>query len=442
MHSAPAVQTLTPLGRAVETPGEGESIHMLSKWICVLGSSLVLMGGFAAHAKPPQGKKTVLRVPLYPYIPDAAGDQFQAMAARIEAEFERKHPHIDLVPNPTCFADDFYEPSQIARSLKGEGECSYDVIETDAIILKELVAEGAVRPWRRLPRRPDWHPAGIVASTHPETKLLYGVPHWLCGHFIISRNESVRRAQTSTRLVQALEGLGTPMPDMATNMLGSWNLPSLYLDAWADENGPRNINSAVTTEHYDTDVLASMRRFTQSCQYGASNPCIDGTYDDNADLPAVLFAQKQVDATMGYSERLHVILKNLPAGDTGADIKLSSAPLGEGDHPVLFTDSYFMSVRCTGKCEDAAMEFVEYMTQASTFEWILMSEDAPAATRVPRYLLPATLDAYQTRKVRADPFFPIMNRETRDGAPFPNGGLLDIRREMRDAILSSISQPE
>ncbi|WP_208718801.1 hypothetical protein [Corallococcus sicarius] len=414
---------------------------MNSRWLCALSGLVILMDSGTADAKHPHEPKTVLRVPLYPYIPDAAGDQLKAMGARIEAEFERTHPNIDLVTNPSCFSDDFYEPSQIARSLKGEGECGYDVIETDTIILQELVAEGAVRPWPRLPRRPDWHPAGIAASTHPDTKALYGVPHWLCGHFIVSRSEAVRQAQTTSSLTQALDGLGTSMPDMAVNMLGSWNLPSMYLDAWADANGARNVSSAVTTEHYDAAVLTSMRHFAQTCQSSTGNPCVDGTYDEDAnfDLPATLFAQSQVDATMGYSERLHVILKNLPAGSSPSDIKLSSAPLGEGNHPVLFTDAYFLGVRCTGKCEAAALEFVEYMSDARTFEWILMSEDASAETRVPRYLLPATLDAYQTRKVRSDAFFPVMDAATRRGKAFPNGGLFNIRKQMRDDILPAIT---
>lgn len=415
--------------------------NSIKRWSCIVGGALILSGCGPHGGENPGGARTVLRVPLYPYIPDAAGDQLKAMAARIEAEFEARHPNIDLVPNPSCFADDFYEPSQMARSLKGESECGYDVIETDTILLEELVAEGAVRPWRRLPRNIVWHPAGLSASTRQGTNELYGVPHWLCGHFIVSRDEAVRQARTTSGLVQALAGLGTPAPNMAVNMLGSWNLPSLYLDAWADANGPANVRSAVTTERYDTAVLGSMRQFVRSCQSGTGNPCVDGTYDqdENFDLPATLFAQRQADATMGYSERLHTILKNLPAGDTASDIKLSSAPLGEGSNPLLFTDSFFLGVNCTGKCEAAAQQFVEYMSQPSTFEWILMSEDAPADARVPRYLLPATLDAYQAPSVRADRFFPVLDAETRAGKPYPNGGLLNIRRQMRDAILSAIT---
>ncbi|QRK10047.1 hypothetical protein JQX13_08095 [Archangium violaceum] len=410
-------------------------MKMTMKWGFISGVVLIFLLGCPG----PGQAKTRLRVPLYPYIPDAAGDQFKAMAARIEAEFEQEHPDIDLVVNPSCFSDDFYDPEALARSLKGEGECGYDVIETDTVILGELVAQNAVRPWPRLPRNVNFHPAGLAASRQQQST--YGIPHWLCGHFIISRDESVRQARTESALRQALTAINSPVPDMATNMLGSWNLPALYLDAWADRNGGANVASAVTTASYDQAALQSMRDFVQSCESSGSNPCIDGTYalEENFDLPAILFATGQVDATLGYSERLHVILKNLPAGQDASSLKISSAPLAEGSHPILFTDAYFLSVRCTYRCAEAALSFVDYMSRASTFEWLLMSEDAPEGSRVPRYLLPATLDAYSAPKVQADPFYPTLDMETRQGAPFPNSGLLNIRQQMRDDILTSIT---
>ncbi|NNB94891.1 hypothetical protein HJC10_07085 [Corallococcus exiguus] len=403
-------------------------------WACAIIGFLQL--GCASQSQP----KTSLRVQLYRYIPDAAGDQFKAMAARIEKEFEESNPGIDLILNPSCFKDDFYEPGQLSRSLKGEGECKYDVIEADTVILGELVAEGGVRPWSALPSA-NWHPAGVASSTHTDQKALYGVPHWLCGHFVISRDEAVRQARTTSALVRALAARNTAVPDMSVNMLGSWNLPSLYLDGWADAHGLVGVESALKTTDYDQEVLQSMRAFARACESSGGNPCLDGTYDreENEDLPAKLFAEDKVDATLGYSERLHVILKNLPAGEDSAVVKISSAPFAEGTNPLLFTDAYFLGARCTGECEKAASAFVQYMSQASTFEWILMSEDASENGRVPRYLLPANLDAYKAPKLQADAFYPALAAETLDGGAFPNSGVYSIRKQMRDAIKQAMT---
>jgi thiamine pyridinylase len=226
-------------------------------------------------------------------------------------------------------------------------------------------------------------------------------------------------------------------------MLGSWNLPSLYLDAWVDRHGAAAVRSAVTASSYDSTVLESMHQYVRRCASGGTNPCIDGTYglSENFDLPAQLFAESKVDSTLGYSERLHTIIKSLPASSSASAIKISSAPLGEGSNPILFTDSFFLSTRCTGDCEKAALEFTAFMSQPSTYEWILMSEDAPEAGRVPRYLLPASLDAYETPKLRADPFYPVLAEVTRNGVPFPNSGLLNIRKQMESDIKAVLSSP-
>ncbi|HEX8538632.1 MAG TPA: hypothetical protein VF664_14280, partial [Cystobacter sp.] len=64
--------------------------------------------------------------------------------------------------------------------------------------------------------------------------------------------------------------------------------------------------------------------------------------------------------------------------------------------------------------------------------------DAPAEGRVPRYLMPANLDVYELPGVKADPFYPVIGAATATGGPFPNTGLLNIRKSMRDAILGAL----
>ena len=379
-------------------------------------------------------ERVLLRVPLYSYIPDAADDKFQALSARLEAEFEQQHPEVDLVINPPCFQDDLYDPAQLARSLRGEGECPYELVEVDTSLGGELVATGAVRPWNALPEGPRFHPAGLAAARYDGQ--LYGVPHWQCAHYVISRDEAASRARTVDELLAALDARGTPAMNLSANLLGSWNLPSLYLDAWTDTHGGANVQSAVTTAHYDTEVLAGMKRLAQACATAEGNPCIDGTYDADEKAPDVLFAQGRADATLGFSERLHGILRLLPT--RASELRISPAPLGQGNQPLLFTDAFFLSTRCTGACEKAAHDFAAYITQASTYSWIVLSEDAPAETRVPRYLMPANLDTYALPGLQTDRFYPGIDAATRDAAPFPTRGLLDIRKQMRDAVLQAL----
>ncbi|WP_434389981.1 extracellular solute-binding protein [Melittangium boletus] len=406
--------------------------------VAVLSGVLSEMG--CGEAPPPEETpppaKTLLRVPLYSYIPDAAGDRFQALNARIEAEFERAHPEVDLVVNPPCFQDDLYEPAQLAASLRGEGACPYEMVEVDTSLLGELVATGAVRSWSALPEGPEWQPAGLTA-VRVEGQL-YGVPHWQCAHYVHSRSDTVSAARTVDELLAALEGLGTPQTNLAGNLLGSWNLPSLYLDAWTDTHGPSGVQSAVTTARYDTDVLAGMNRLARACDAQGQNPCLDGTYDDDIDLPEKRLARGEADASLGFSERLHVVLKNLPAGAPASALRLAPAPLGQGNQPLLFTDAFTLSARCTGACEQAARDFVAYMTRASTYQWMVLSEDAPAEGRVPRYLMPANRAVYALPAVAADAFYPVIGAASATGGAFPNTGLYGIRKQMRDHLRQAL----
>ncbi|EYF01817.1 hypothetical protein [Chondromyces apiculatus] len=385
-------------------------------------------------------ERYLLRVQLYPYIPDAAEDQFAGMLQRLESEFEALHPEVDLDLNPPCFVDDIYDPEAIGRGLSGEGSaCLLELAEVDTSLLGEVVATGAARPWGGLPQDRTFHAASITASTHEGA--LYGVPHWMCGHFVFSRDAAVAGAQTVDALVQALDDLQTPGPNMAGTMLGSWNLPSLYLDAWADTNGPEGVASAISDATYDPATLEAMMTFASTCESNGENPCLNGTYDPDAagDPGMALFAAGEADAAFGFSERLHTILKGLPVGSEPEEIQVSSAPIGDGNHPLLFTDSFVLSARCTGGCADAAEAFVAYMSLPSTYGWVLSSEDAPEATRVPRYLMAPVLEAYERPELSADPFYPRINALTAAGTSFPNVGLYPVKDAMRDDLLATLA---
>jgi hypothetical protein len=52
--------------------------------------------------------KTTLKVALYPYIPDSAGDKFANPLRFIEEEFNKIQPDINLQLRPLTQNEDFY----------------------------------------------------------------------------------------------------------------------------------------------------------------------------------------------------------------------------------------------------------------------------------------------------------------------------------------------
>jgi thiamine pyridinylase len=379
--------------------------------------------------------KTQLRVALFPYIPDILGDNFQAMLLRIEQEFEVKNPTIDLVLKPLNKKDDFYDSETLTKWLTtAPADGGYDMVEVDTVVLGELSAANLVSPWGTPPGVSDWHPAGRSGVSINGT--VYGVPHWLCGHFIFSRDKRVAKAKTAAKLLAALDKADPKVPNLAGNLLGSWNMPALYLDAWADTHGTGDVGSAITPL-LDPKVMRWFKQFSKQCETGGKNPCIDGEFDDDENEKAPQqFALGKADAFLGYSERLSYMLRQ---GADAKKIRISSAPLGEGKHPVLFVDAFVLRRSCDAACQQVASRFAAYMNASTTQEWILMGRDKGTDT-IPRYLIPATISAFRAPAVKRDSHFKMLKAEIKGGMPYPASGLPAARKKMRDAILAELKQ--
>ena len=399
----------------------------------VIGLILLVVPSFGRSQPQTTSSRTLLRVALFPYIPDSLNDKYKSMMTRIEHEFEKANPSIDLQLRPIDQNDDFYDASTLANWLTSDHEHGgYDIVEVDTLLLGDLIASGTISAWPRVSGAGDWHPAARNVVTI--NKTIYGVPHWLCGHFIFTRNDRISRARSVRQLLSAMDSADPNIPNLTGNLLGSWNLPALYLDAWADTYGPQRLESAITPS-VDPNVMRWFSLFSKECVNGGKNPCIDGTFEDN-DLSAKEFALSKSDAFIGYSERLNYLLQN---GVDGKIIKISSAPLGEGKRPILFVDAFVLRKNCDSSCVDGAVRFARYMNSPKTLAWLLMSRDSEVKA-IPRYLLPATLSAFAAPGVRGDIHYNALKREIAAAAGYPVNRFPGERKKMRDAILEQLKQ--
>jgi thiamine pyridinylase len=384
------------------------------------------------------GEPTVLRVALYPYIPDAAADGYRGLLQRIEAEFEGRHPSVDLrlaSLDPTSGASYDLDSlrSMLTLPISAGG---FHLVEVDAALLGDLADGGLVRPWSDPPGRADWHPAAVAAVTLDGGT--FGVPHWLCSHFLFSREPSITAAASAEQLAAALRRTTPGTPGLAAKFAGDWDLTALYLDAWVDTYGEVSADAALPPA--DSVVLQGLRAVVGACRAGEGNPCLaGGPYGASAETAARAFAERRVDAFIGFSEHLHPMLQRA-RGDRG--ISLAAAPLGRGRRPVVFVDALVLRRGCDRRCEAAARTFAAYLNQPETHEWIAMAGDAgPAA--IPRYLMPAPLSAYRQPSLAADPYYPAILAATTGAIPFPNRGMAarwgEARRRL-DSLLSGATR--
>lgn len=389
----------------------------------------------SSASNPPPVRDVQLRAALFPYLPDAAGDGLAALARHIETEFERENPRIDLQLRKFDKNEDFYEVPWVAGLLGAGAPATEDVAEVDSVILGDLADLGVIGEWPAQATE-GWHEAAKVATSVERNgvRARFGVPHWMCTHILFSRSTAVAKSATARELIQNLRGLSTPAPNLFVDLAGSWNLPALYLDGWADTNGNTKLETAITTP-LNADAVASLVQLGKECDENGTNPCVNQTFHDN-DLAAERFARAESDGLLGYSERLHVVLRNQK--DT-SKIAMASAPLGAGSQPIVFVDSFVVRRGCDTKCRAAAESFIAFMNKPETFQWIMLSEDVKAE-RVPRYLLAAFPAVYDLPAIKADPYYSALNALMVGAAPFPSRGLFGNRKAMKSALVKALSE--
>lgn len=383
-------------------------------------------------AAPPHA---TLRVALFPYIPDSGSDQYVSLVRRLKTEFEKKYPTIELILRPLNQSDDFYDFDILRGWLTSPGQQGYDVVEIDTVLLGDLVSAGLISPWRQPRGYRDWHPVAVRSVQVNEA--IYGIPHLLCGHFLITRNRAASEARDVEELAAALSVAPKDSARLVGNLLGSWNMPSLFLDAWVDA---RPGSSAAYALHapVDADALDAFKRFSSLCQHKGKNPCLDGTYNDDQRpaLAAEKFAGGEAEALFGYSERLFFVMSK--ATDHSA-ILVTPAQMGRGKHPLLFTDAFVLRRQVPSEVEEAARLFTEFMNSEAVQEIILMSGDV-SLSAMPRYLLPAAMSAFESPRIKQNRLYQDLKKAIAVADPFPNTGFLNARKALRDALKTALEQ--
>jgi thiamine pyridinylase len=396
-------------------------MHSLKALIIV-----VISCGLVLSCSGQKAEKTALRVNLFPYVPDAAGDGLHGMAARIKSEFEKQNPSVNLEVTLDK-NNDFYSLDNYRDWLT-----RFDVVEPDTLFLTDLVKAGLIEDWGS-PTETDWQPpARNGASVNGK---IYALPHWLCGYFLFSRDPHIAKADNIRDLVAALQTPHGDIPEIAGNLNSSWDTPTLYLESWEDNYAPKDPGEAISAA-LDPETIQSLAEFCKQGQWKGKNPCLDKTYKDNS-LAATRFAKHQVEASFGYSESLFDIFKTAP-GDYS--VILSPLVLGNGNHPLVFMDGFVLRKGCSQDVRAAARRFADYMQSPRTYVWIVMSQDA-GSMATPRYLIPATVTAFAVEPLKSDRYYTAIRAAINISSNFPNSGLPSAHEQMQIGILKRIAAP-
>jgi len=381
-----------------------------------------------AVAAPPAAAAAPLRAVLFGYIPDSAKDKLQALRHALTERFQAAHPRVSLTVTIDSNLDLYdFKPGGELGTLLGSGAGAVDVVEVDTLLLGALVDSGWVQPLATDNREvvPAAQAAAVVGGK------VYGVPTYLCSNVIYAHDGGLAAVQDGPALLRFLSALPARTPLVGTYH-GSFTVPSVYLDAWADTNGASGLAGAYLPP-VDGKTMGSLAPLVASCASGGKNPCLDKTYADGTGAESA-FATGQANGFFGYTERLFYILDAAPSQPLPSVI---SAPLGLGSHPVMFVDALVVNPHCTGPCLVNAMQFIDFMSQLGTRNLIAFSQDSPAPT-FPRYLLQARTDFYQDALARNDPFYPSFWQIVRAAVAFPNQGFTADYLTLGPAVLQAL----
>ena len=397
-----------------------------------------------------------LRVALYPYISDLAGDHRKGLSDYIAKEFKAT---CGIKIEATSDADP-YGLDKMDSTYLGTGTDAYDVLEVDTILLGELVNTGKLLPLDSIfAVNNDIYAPTAVESVKIKGKL-YGVPTLQCATFLMEfadlqngpqkpiLQDWFEFSEMKASMDSAHSG-GVRMVGDFCDVWG-WGLPSLYLGSYIDKHGPGKLYNGISSSpNEDPQLITNLKHFTG---YGAlpdgTNPTTDGTYmyyndstkstDDAADSNHIFM--------YGYSENIGAVQKASSLKNMHKKVlNIVSPPLDQANYLLTYTDAVVVNrsrYDISPKRAKAIQDFVVFYTGLKLRTQYALGEDLPEGlpkegTRL-RYVLPARKDFYSQEVVTNDPYYPMFHRALEQSVAAPNHGFHGqkdrLRLELKKAL--------
>jgi hypothetical protein len=363
----------------------------------------------------------VLRVSLYAAIPDAGNDNFAAMLARMEAEYEELMPWVDLELTMSMSVN-IYNQRDLYNIFTELG--GFQVVEIDTLGLGYLVENDLIVP------PTDFRWDGYLKNALNAVTVnggFWAMPSRICSVFLYGFSDLIWQAYTLADMQNIFEQLDPS--GTIRKLIGEFfgvtslnaNYTTFYVEQYGYESASKSFEPAV-----DQQVVDNMATVFSDCSFYGYNPCFSDYYKEESQT-AIEFARGGSVGYMGYSEATYWLLKyKLPEVSNYYIVPFPTGPLKA---PLIYTDALAMSkLNCSSyTCRQAAYAFALYYSSDYTQTWIALSEDAPGEPW--RYLLSARSTFYDQPVIAGDfyyqQFFPI----TYQGLPFPNTGFFNYEYE-------------
>ncbi|MEK6259457.1 MAG: hypothetical protein AABP62_12645 [Planctomycetota bacterium] len=260
-------------------------------------------------------ERTPLKVAVFAFVPDAS-----AAIKRLEADFEKAHPSIDLDV-------ELWDPYSDSIDDDGlEQLTEFDVAEIDVCRIDDLIAG----VYGGIDEIPDFALPAAGGLLPPARTLRnsnrgrYAVPHLVCGNFLVFRttDTTLKNAKTFTEILAALDGDGGK--PLCVDLWGSTGLGEFYTDAVIDQFG------AAEAETHLLAISAQPAGETATLKPEAANAVIRlvgemskerrehlSFYHAQSFIYPRDFSNAPHAALLGYSERLYYAEREMQLNPPG-----------------------------------------------------------------------------------------------------------------------------
>lgn len=393
---------------------------------------------------------STLKVGIYPYLPDLAGDGLAGLRDYVKTQFEMQYPNITLDVHTDW---DPYDVDNVA-ALLSDGADAYDVLEIDTILLGEVVDKNVLHPvvLGQFDLTKKLYPFGLDAVWYGD--YYYGVPTLQCGNFLIEL--ASKNATYKPNLLDPFEEGRWNMEDlmelvhtnrysfngyspMVGNFRGSWTLPMAYLDTYINIHGRYSLRDGLTKPIDDT-VVECLKRFTSlgnNSSTGVNNSTNEMYKDDPAQMVSDI-AQSDHVLQFSYSEVASTTLFNADVEAKNFRVtSVSSPPQGPNNHLLAYTDaavvnktSYESEVK-----KDAIEKFITFYTSLEFRNHLTMGKYLPASNPPKRlYVLPSRMDFYTSGYGADDAYYQKLFSALDHAVAAPNHGLVGVKNTMNAAL--------
>jgi len=343
----------------------------------------------------------------YPYIPDLNNDKLRGLADYLQDKFlVDTGRRIEILYDLSQFNTDTYTPPDVQTALTTGG---YDMQEIDTIILGFLIDNNVISPMPSSVDFSDYTPQ-ILNMVSDLNSVKWGAPSYTCTNIYFSYDASITGNHNGADFINWMQRTRAPGQMGWTGDLSSEpDLRLEYQDGWRDSHptGPwYPTGYSGSMSDIDMGVVNNIIALRDSCLDNMNtNRCTNGHYYLHPEQWYQDFVTNQSLVLQGFPEYTSEILAqaNHDVLNPTRLHTVSSALVGNGDEPFLFTDAWVISKsNCDTDCQSTAQIFLSWQ-KTNWASMISLGKDLSPVR--PRFLAVAYQPFYSSTDVDALPLW-------------------------------------